>query len=660
MTMNKELALQLLRSGKSAEWNAFRRKNPQWTPDLTNEDLSRIDFVPDGKQPFNLSEADIRGATLPSRDRLEALDRKVNLTGAKYDFNTKFAVDPIELDDFKAELMIESDLGLLSMKLIRVFISYASADRAQVDKYAQWLTHKGIDVRQDIRDFLPGEQISDEIAREMTECDTILVFFSTQSSVRPWPEFERKLAANLQQAAREKHQTMPMIIYLLLDNISLPAEQENRIAIHIAHRQFNDVCEEILRSLLSGPRHPRPHVLSGKMNPIPRDEFFRNPSYHALRSRIISYMQSLRRRMPQTMVDSSEPKDHEAWPDNFNGAETKRFIVYLRSSGCSWAIHVKDDQITLLPGCLDCEHSLAGSTFGKKIKSEEYVNQFERAIDGVDFSDHPVLCVYNEGNFYNEDELPAVARQAILQRIASIPEIHALIVESLPEYLRDEVMDETKQIIGPRTYEIGIGLESSNPTIRALCVNKSYSLETFESAVQRTKQYARVLAYVLLKPSFLTEREALEDAVETCRYAFSRGVDIVSIEPVNISNYNMSGELNRIGRYRPCWLWTVVEVAQRASMFGPVRLGGDQFSPKYYRHPFNCPKCNESFYNAFQKYNATCNIDHLTTLRCTCYRNWLQELETEYLPLGERIDLALSELETSRGARSMHKQIKNV
>jgi radical SAM enzyme (TIGR01210 family) len=309
--------------------------------------------------------------------------------------------------------------------------------------------------------------------------------------------------------------------------------------------------------------------------------------------------------------------------------------------------------VDLLPGCLDCEHSLAGSTFGQPITSEEYLAQFDRAIVNVDFREHPVLGVYNEGNFFNTEELPADARSAILHRIAAIPEIKTVIFESLPEYISDGALAEARGVLGNRTIEIGIGLESSNPTIRALCVNKSYTLEEFDKAVLRIKNHAKALAYVLVKPSFLTEREALEDAVATARYAFEKGVDIVSIEPINLSNYNMSGALNRIGKYRVCWLWTVVEVVRRASAFGRVRLGGEQFSPRYYYHPFNCSKCSTRFYKAFQRFNATLNIDVLTSLSCTsCRESWEDDLAVDGGPLHERIDVALNELAIGEGLLS--------
>jgi radical SAM enzyme (TIGR01210 family) len=640
--MKKEAALAMLRKGQSNQWNTFRRTNPEWMPDLRGADLSACDLIPEGKQVFNLSGADLRGATLPSADRIQVATRKVKLGNARYDQTTKrFDGTSVDLSELGATLVVDGERGPTDIAGFSVFISYARRDRDKIRALEQWLSQRGLHVRRDEYDFRGGEQIRAETARVMTEADAVLVFWSKTASKRPWVQYERRLARALEAKAKQKKRIPPHLIYVVLDETPLPPPEKYRLAVLAANRHVDEVGDEILRSVFRGGRASDAHDAGSGISP----DALSLPDYEGLRKRIVKYMVALRHRMPRTIVDPSEPKGSDAWPDNLDGAPTKRHIVYLRSSGCRWAIHVGRDKTSLLPGCLDCEHSLAGSTFGSPISSDDYVKQFERAIAGVDFKQHPVLCVYNEGNFYNAEELPADARRRILERIASEPEIRAVIVESLPEHLSDDVLLETRDLLGSRVVEVGIGLESSNPTIRALCVNKSYTLEDFNTAVVKVKKYATPLAYVLLKPSFLSEREALEDAVATSRYAFENGVDIVSIEPVNVSNFNMSGELNRIKRYRSCWLWSVVEVVRRASAGGGrVRLGGEQFAPKYYRHPFNCVVCSRRFYDAFQEYNSTLDLRTLTSLECTCRIDWEADLAANCGPLSERIDLALKEL----------------
>ncbi len=367
-----------------------------------------------------------------------------------------------------------------------------------------------------------------------------------------------------------------------------------------------------------------------------------------LRAKVAAYVRQLRNDMPRVVVDPNQPKAYEIWSDNLEGVATRRLIIYLRSSGCRWAIRVRDGESVPLAGCFDCEHSLAESTFGAPVSVGQYIKQFESAINSKDFTQYPVLCVYNEGNFFNPHELPHDARYSILRTVSDIPEIRSVIVESLPEYLNASVLTEIRSLLGDRRVEIGIGLESANPLVRRLCVNKSYDLDDFVDAVSLVRSYAKSLAYVLLKPSFLSEKEALDDALAACEFAFTSGVDVVSIEPLNISNYNLAGQLNRVGRYRPCWLWTVVEVAQRAYEMGAVRLGGEQFAPRYAHYPRNCPKCTPLFYERFNQFNETLDIKLLTNLKCECRSEWERELQMKHPPLLDRIEGSLLDLEAER------------
>src|SRR5580692_2917503 len=286
-----------------------------------------------------------------------------------------------------------------------------------------------------------------------------------------------------------------------------------------------------------------------------------------LRRDVLTAMMSIRSATKPLIPGKPESaKTSEEWEGNLGGQPTKRVIIYLRSSGCTWAIGRRRDNGVLVyrPGCLDCEHSVADTTYGTPISAKHYIGQFMREYQKYDFDNSPILCLYNEGNFFNELELPAEARREILRTIGADKRIKRLILESLPEYITDDILVETKTLLGGIELELGIGLESANPKIRSLCVNKSYSLAIFEKVSPRVRKHCRLLSYVLVKPSFLTEKEALDDSIETVKFAFRVGVDAVSIEPISLGTYTMASYLNRVGLYRPAWLWTVLEVAKAA------------------------------------------------------------------------------------------------
>lgn len=366
----------------------------------------------------------------------------------------------------------------------------------------------------------------------------------------------------------------------------------------------------------------------------------------SLRNRIRTTMRVIRSATPQISLPLTKAKGSEVWPGCRHGRPANRVIIYLRSSGCFWAIRrAQSGEVVFKAGCLDCEHSVAETTFGRPISANDYVEQFMGEYNKYgDFSEFPTICIYNEGNFFNPQELPEPARDAILRVIGDNPNIESVIIESLPETIKARHLEVTKSFLGDKEVEIAIGLESVNPEIRTLCVNKSYDLPTFVKTVNLIRKYFDVLAYVLLKPSFLEEREAIEDAVATTQYAFNHGVKVVSLEPVGSSKHNMAGVLETNGLRRVPWLWSVVEVLRRVRHLGEVRVGGLQFAPRYRHVAYNCQRCSEAFYQAIERYNCTLDFSIFEELDCSCKSEWAAELDKPLAGLPDRISRALEAL----------------
>jgi hypothetical protein len=374
-----------------------------------------------------------------------------------------------------------------------------------------------------------------------------------------------------------------------------------------------------------------------------------------LRSEVGDVMKWIRTQTPRLELSTEQAKGTEVWEANVHGLPTERVIIYLRSSGCFWAIKPrKNGEPIFRAGCLDCEHSVAETTFGLPVSADSYVQQFLGAYRAYDFSNYRVLCLYNEGNFFNNQELPTEARRKILEIIAADPNIEVVVVESLPQFITNQVLRETKDILANKCLEIGIGLESADPIVRSLCINKSFSLRRFEEVAALVNRYCRLLAYVLVKPSFLTEREAFHDAMKTVEYAFKAGAGVVSIEPISIREHSMAGVLARLGLYRTAWLWTVIEVSKAAYKLGEVRIGGYQFAPSYDYHAHNCEDCTPRVKQAIREFNSTNDIRLLDNLSCDCQLEWQIELQKEHRPLFDRVRDAVLRL------RAYQEQIGNL
>jgi len=253
--MEKEEAILIIIENKSNEWNNYRKLNPGWEPDLSKSDLSKADLVPSGKPPFNLSKANLCGTKLPNEaNRYRYRRKNVNMLKAIFDTRTEYPSD-VDLTEFGAILISKTDFNSHIKRKPTVFISYTSANEAVVNAIEQWLRNKGVLCKIDKRDFLAGSRIRDEIMRIMAICDVILIFYSKESRDKPWPQFERELASDLEIEAKKKDSQPPRIIYLVIDDTELPSiAEKNRIAILAKGKLFGEVCEELYKHILQMPQ----------------------------------------------------------------------------------------------------------------------------------------------------------------------------------------------------------------------------------------------------------------------------------------------------------------------------------------------------------------------------------------------------------------------
>lgn len=323
------------------------------------------------------------------------------------------------------------------------------------------------------------------------------------------------------------------------------------------------------------------------------------------------------------------------------GKAIKRVIIILRSTGCAWSLKEEG-------GCLMCGH-LCGTSKGIKISAENFVKQLDHEMGLYNFKNYPMLCVYNSGSFFNTEEIPAKARKYIFNKINNTNGIKRLIIESRPEFITDDILDEIENLLPNIEVEIGVGLETSNDIIRDLCMNKGFDANDFIKLANRMKKRkTKLLTYVLLKPPFITESEAIEDACRTIKFAFNVGTDIVSLEPVSIQDFTIINFLYEAGYYRCPWIWSVLEVIKRSYKLGFVRLGGFEFFPlpKIFTH--NCEKCNEKMIRAIQDFNRTYNINVFDNLSCSCKKYWEHDLKFKAPSLANRILKTLKSINKER------------
>jgi radical SAM enzyme (TIGR01210 family) len=314
----------------------------------------------------------------------------------------------------------------------------------------------------------------------------------------------------------------------------------------------------------------------------------------------------------------------------FNGVNYKRAVVYLMSNGCEWALKSAH-------GCMMCGHLAKQTRRDNPISVDDYLKQFEREFEIIDFKKYPILNLYNNGSFLNDNEIHPEARKGMLIKINSNPDIKMVVLETRPEFVTEEGVKEIKRLIPGKHVELGVGLEIKDDFYRGICINKGFSLQRFNFAASLITKYLNLRTYVLLKPLFLTEKEAIEQAIETVEYSFAIGATSVSLEACTIQDYTLMKSLYERGLYSTPWLWSIVEVVKRVKMPGKLIVGLFKFFPSPSAVPNNCDQCNDKVMEAIVQYNRTLDRKVFNRITCKCKKDWVKILKEKPVPFEERL-----------------------
>lgn len=289
------------------------------------------------------------------------------------------------------------------------------------------------------------------------------------------------------------------------------------------------------------------------------------------------------------------------------GARVRAFVLILKTRGCYWA-DVK--------GCSMCGY--ARDTLGRSATPSELAAQLAAALRA--YRGEPYVKIYTSGSFLDDREVDPGSRVAIARAFAG----HAkrLLVETLPEFVRDEALVPFRDAFAGEV-EVAQGLESADPEVLRRFVNKGSPPEEYFAAAERLRALGvRPKAYLLLKPPYLTEAESVDDVVRSVA-ACARRFDTISINPVHIQGGTVVEWLYRRGRYRPPWLWSLVEAMRRgAEVRGGARLVTFPTAGGRPRGPHNCGRCDAGVLAALERASLDGAFGELDGLDCACRADW--------------------------------------
>ena len=308
----------------------------------------------------------------------------------------------------------------------------------------------------------------------------------------------------------------------------------------------------------------------------------------------------------------------------FNSEKKKtvtRWTLLLPGSGCAWA--------KTSAGCHMCGFKVKIDQInrGKPASVTKLMTIFQLGKSLIRGSFPCSLSIYNGGSFLNEEEIPLQVQEEICREVERSSSIEQLIVESRPEFVTDDRVELLTSLLKRKKLRVAIGLEAVSDYVRDVCINKGFSTDDYERAVEILKKNAAELStYVFLKPIYLSEQESIEEAVRTTRYAFSRGSNEVFLESAFIQQGTKMEKLYLQGKFRPPWLWSTIEVVRRTSYLGPVYIGGFEDEPPPIAIPHNCEVCSPRLMRSFRDYNESLDVSLLHNGYCACKTEWEREV----------------------------------
>ena len=319
------------------------------------------------------------------------------------------------------------------------------------------------------------------------------------------------------------------------------------------------------------------------------------------------------------MVSKSIEKPLASWlgKDLYEGQVLDTLTVIFRSGGCSWnrcrMCGYRHERYPDLP-----QDDLA----------DRLIRQVRWVKENFCDEDYQVLKIFTSGSFFDPDEVPPAVRRAVAEAFRG----KAVIAETRPEYVESDALREFIEGIDTgvwsRPLSVAVGLETTNDAIREKSIDKGFTYADFLRAAGIAHAAgAGVKAYLLMKPPFLTEREACDDMVRSIR-------DVASVADsisMNLCTVQSRTEVERLWRehaYRPPYLWSVLDVLIRS----PVHILCDPVGGGQTRGPHNCGACDGPIVKGIGDYSLTGDVELLRALAetdCGCKEEWMFVLDRE-------------------------------
>ncbi len=209
--------------------------------------------------------------------------------------------------------------------------------------------------------------------------------------------------------------------------------------------------------------------------------------------------------------------------------------------------------------CIMCD-------YGKPRKENLTPNDVRKIIQEVfkHLKEQPKVLLLNSlGSVLDEVEMPKQNIVALLDEISNI-DIDVIVFETHYSSIQEDILQLIKQKLPKKCIEIELGFESANPKYRKNYLNKIIDNDKFIEKVKLIKSYGFIVeANVLFGMPFLSNKEQIQDTIQSIEWCFQNNIDRVNLFPMNIKPYTLLYKLYEIGDYLPVKHKDFIEVLKQ-------------------------------------------------------------------------------------------------
>jgi radical SAM enzyme (TIGR01210 family) len=292
--------------------------------------------------------------------------------------------------------------------------------------------------------------------------------------------------------------------------------------------------------------------------------------------------------------------------ENVQGEESKALSIILPTIGCRWR------------RCNMCSYFEDSPVDDSIDIYSIFVDEFNNAYD----EEIRKVKLFTSGSFLDPREVNLECAKKIVSFLSE-KRVYEVTLESRPEFIKEDYLKELVEN-NDLQIEVAMGLESANNRVLQHSINKGFTFEDFLSASKILKKLRiKNKAYLMIKPPFLNEKEAIHDAVESAK-AIEDIADVISFNPMTVHKNTLVEYLWNKGEYSPPWGWSILKILKETSnlrpdiICHPVAFGRS-------RGPKNCKNCNREIEKRILEFSLNNNPDILD-YDCYCKKEWEKEL----------------------------------